>query len=84
MVFTTSSSVGFGPVATGTPVLSSVILKPLCRSSFPVHTLISGRKLMTGKLCPADKWQDGTAPRAAHRQTAATEEKDGNKSPPGA
>jgi len=31
-----------------------------------------------------DKWQDGSAVRAAHRQTAAAEGRDGNKSPPAA
>lgn len=30
----------------------------------------------------SDKWQDGITPRATHRQTAATEETDVNKSPP--
>lgn len=32
----------------------------------------------------SDKWQDGMAPWAAHWQTAATEGKDENKSPPAA
>lgn len=37
-----------------------------------------------GNCTLSDKWQDGMAPRAAHRQTAATEGRDGNKSPPAA
>lgn len=35
-----------------------------------------------GNCTLSDKWQDGMAPWAAHRQTAAAEGKDGNKSPP--
>lgn len=37
-----------------------------------------------GNCTLSDKWQDGIAPRAAHRQTAATEGKDVNKSAPAA
>lgn len=84
VVFTTTSRVGFWPVATGTPVLSSVTLKSPCHSSFPSTPSFLEGNWWLGNCALPDKWQDGTAAQAAHQQTAATEGKDGNKSPPGA
>ena len=69
----------------GTPVQSSGTLKSPCCSSLPSRNEgVHGPLKEDWDRALPGEWQDGTAPRAAHRQTAVTEGRDGNKSPPGA